>query len=98
MTDLTKEARGRDCEIRAPGCRYQPEYTVLCHVRMIDISGMGLKAPDLLGAFGCDHCHDYVDSRDMGLTDDERDKRLYLLLQGVMRTQAMLIREGKVKW
>lgn len=97
MSDLRKSARGRDCAIRSPVCSFNPEETVLAHVRMIGVSGMGSKAPDLLGAFSCARCHQLVDTgryQDVELTKDDRD--LYLL-KGVMRTQAMWIKEGLVK-
>jgi len=68
---------------------------VLCHVRIIGISGMGLKAPDLLGAWGCSDCHDVVDGRaQCALSPDDVENAF---LRGVIRTQAELIRLGKVK-
>lgn len=97
MTNLRKQARGRDCQIRSPVCSFNSDESVLCHVRINGISGMGLKAPDLLAAVGCAPCHALVDTgryQDVELTKDDRD--LYLL-KGVMRTQAMWIKEGLVK-
>jgi hypothetical protein len=92
--NLRDYAQGMFCTIRVPGiCNGNPETTVLCHVRMIGISGMGMKSPDLLGAWGCSACHDYVD----GKGGDPYLRRL-MLLEGVMRTQAHLIEQGKVSW
>lgn len=96
MTDLRAEARGRDCQIRSSVCNYDNSTVVLAHVRMNGISGMGLKAPDLLGAWACSACHALVDFGRYLDTTMERDDRDLLLLRGVMRTQAQLIREHKL--
>ncbi len=96
MTNLREEARGRECQVRSPVCNFDSETTVLAHIRMSGISGMGYKAPDLLGAWCCSACHTLVDTGcygDVELLPDDRD---LLLLRGVMRTQAQLIREGKL--
>ncbi len=92
MTDLRKQARGRGCQIRLPGiCNHNSETVVLCHYRLIGISGLGMKSADLLGSWGCFDCHRVVDSN--------KDPEIQLaFLQGVMRTQAQLIREEIVKW
>jgi hypothetical protein len=92
---LRKEARGRDCMVRLVGiCNHNPETTVLAHVRMAGISGMGLKADDLLGAWACSSCHDAIDRRQH--TDLDRDFVRLAHLEGVMRTITVLRREGKV--
>ena len=95
MSKLRKEARGRDCMVRLVGiCNHNPETTVLAHIRMTGISGMGLKADDLLGAWACSACHDTIDRR--ANTDLDRDFVQLAHLEGVMRTIAVLRREGKV--
>ena len=92
---LRKEARGRDCMVRLVGiCNHNPETTVLAHVRMAGISGMGLKADDLLGSWACSSCHDTIDRR--ANTDLDRDFVRLAHLEGVMRTITVLRREGKV--
>jgi hypothetical protein len=95
--NLRTEARGRDCTVRSPVCCFDPAQTVLAHVRMQGISGIGLKAPDLLGAWACAPCHSLVDTGRYLSTRMERDECDLLLLKGVMRTQAQLIKEGIVK-
>ena len=58
---LRDSARGQECTIRLPGiCNHDPATTVLCH---LDGGGMGMKHPDIFGAFGCSSCHDEVDRR-----------------------------------
>lgn len=91
MTNLREAARGEPCMIRLPGCNFDPQTTVLCHYRMSGVSGMGLKSPDLLASWGCSACHAFVD------THSDVDTK-YAFLQGVIRTQAELIRRGLVKW
>ena len=56
---------------------------------------VGQKAPDFLGAWGCNACHDEVDGRTRYL---ERDFVKLAFYEGVIRTQNVLIREGKVRW
>lgn len=87
--NLRNYARGMPCQIRMPDvCNGDPATTVLCHLRMSGISGMGLKADDLLGAWGCSACHSYVDTHGI----DGRTA----LLEGMARTQAHLIAGGLV--
>lgn len=87
--NLRQQARGRPCMIRVPHvCNGNPETTVLCHLRMAGISGMGLKANDFLGAWGCSACHRYVDTHGI----DGRTA----LLEGMARTQAYLLSFGLV--
>jgi hypothetical protein len=88
--NLRNEARGRDCTIRLPGvCNFDPATTVLAHYRMAGLSGMGMKSPDLCGAWACSACHAYADSH-----RDDATARAFL--EGVLRTIAALNHEGKV--
>lgn len=87
--NLRKLAKGQPCMIRVPHvCNGNPETTVLCHLRMAGISGMGLKANDFLGAWGCSACHHYVDTHGI----DGRTA----LLEGMARTQSYLLSFGIV--
>lgn len=88
--NLRKEARGRACQVRLHVCNANSETVVLAHVRLPGISGMGHKAPDLLGAWCCSSCHEYADTHH----DDATQRAFY---EGVLRTQAQLLREGAVK-
>jgi hypothetical protein len=81
--------------IRLPGiCNHDPDTTVLAHVRLVGVSGMGMKSPDLLGAWACSACHDVVDRR-VKTTIDIGEIRL-AHLEGMVRTINQLIREEKV--
>ena len=97
QTKLTKAARGRDCQVRVPGvCNGNPETTVLAHYRLAGTSGMGCKPIDFQGAWACSACHDYVDGRRGSRRADDRLVARQLHAEGVMRTQDILIREGKM--
>jgi ferredoxin len=86
--NLRKLARGRDCQIRLAGiCNHNPETTVLAHYRMAGLSGMGIKSPDVCGAWACSNCHAYVDTH-----RDDATARAFL--EGVLRTLAALQKEG----
>ena len=93
MTDLRKEANGRGCMVRIPGvCNFNSETVVLAHIRLPGVSGMGMKSPDILGAWACSSCHDAVDRRNYH--DLERDYVRLMHLEGVARTIAQLGKEG----
>jgi hypothetical protein len=55
---------------------------------------MGLKAPDIMGAWCCHQCHSFVDQQ----TSDNREGRELYLLRGIMRTQYELIKAGVISW
>lgn len=62
--DIRKLAEAQPCYLRLyPFCRYQPEYTVLSHMRIGGTGGTGLKPPDICGVPGCDACHAVIDGR-----------------------------------
>lgn len=99
MSTLSKLARGEPCQIRLEGiCNHDPATTVLCHVRLIGVSGMSLKAPDILAAWGCSACHAACDVSPPPDDDTEAlrdyEKRRAALLEGMARTQYQLIRRG----
>ena len=78
--------------IRLEGiCNHNSETTVLAHIRLPGVSGMGLKADDLLGAWACSACHDACDRRSR--TDLERDYVRLAHLEGMVRTIAQLRKE-----
>lgn len=91
---ITKAARGRDCQIRLPGCTNDTETTVLAHYRLAGTCGVGMKPNNLQGAWACSYCHDAVDRRiEIGL--DHSDLRLYHA-EGCLRTIDALVREGMI--
>lgn len=91
MKNLRKLAKGKPCMVRIPGvCNGNPETTVLAHYRLAGISGMGLKPPDLIGAWCCSSCHYVVDG-------DKVSEVQLAFAHGVFRTQAALLKEGVLK-
>jgi hypothetical protein len=93
--NLRNAAKGRLCMVRLPDiCNHNPETTVLAHIRMAGLSGMGIKADDLLGAWACSSCHDVIDRRSH--TDLDRDYVRLAHLEGMARTIAQLRKEGIV--
>ncbi|MBB6652105.1 DUF1364 domain-containing protein [Proteus mirabilis] len=95
MANLRKEARGRECQIRIPGvCNGNSETVVLAHYRMSGICGTGIKPNDIFGTWACSACHDESDRR-THYVDAEYAKQCHL--EGVIRTQDILIKEGKIK-
>lgn len=91
--NLRKLAQGRECMIRLPGiCNHNRETVVLAHVRLAGVSGMSIKSDDVLGAYACSACHDAVDRRSH--LDLQRDHVRLAHLEGVIRTIAVLRREG----
>ncbi|MBG2842906.1 DUF1364 domain-containing protein [Proteus mirabilis] len=95
MSNLRKEARGRECQIRIPGvCNGNSETVVLAHYRMSGICGTGIKPNDIFGAWAYSACHDESDRR-THYVDAEYAKQCHL--EGVIRTQDILIKEGKIK-
>ncbi|OCG45692.1 hypothetical protein A9G34_00910 [Gilliamella sp. Choc4-2] len=94
MSWLTREARGRDCTVRLPCCNHNPETTVLAHYRLAGTCGVGMKPNDLQGAWACSACHDEIDRR----TRNHEYKFVRLAhAEGVIRTQDILIKEGKIR-
>ncbi|CRL44480.1 hypothetical protein SGGMMB4_01609 [Sodalis glossinidius str. 'morsitans'] len=94
MANLRKEAQGRECMVRLPGiCGGDTETVVLAHYRMAGLCGTGMKPQDLFGAWACSRCHDEIDRRTR-LTDAEYARLAHL--EGVIRTQAVLLKEEKI--
>ena len=93
--NLRQFARGRECQVRIPGiCNRDPATTVLAHIRMSGITGIGMKARDELGAWCCSACHDAIDGRKK--TSHSRDYLRLAHLEGMLRTFAILSDEGVI--
>ena len=93
--NLRKQAKGRGCMVRLPGiCNHNSETVVLAHVRLAGVSGMAIKASDLLGAWACSSCHDAIDRRSHA--DLDRDYVRLAHLEGMVRTIAQLKKEDLI--
>jgi Protein of unknown function (DUF1364) len=95
VSNLREAARGQICLIRVPGvCSFNPEETVLCHYRLSDLCGMGLKPIDIIGAWGCSPCHAAVDGRIK--TGFSHEALRLMHAEGMARTLAALVKQGKL--
>jgi len=62
MTPIRASARGESCTLRFPCCNFNTETTVWCHANSYEAGkGMGLKARDEEGCYGCSACHSFLD-------------------------------------
>jgi len=95
MTDLRKEARGKPCMIRLPGCDGSRQTTVGAHYRLAGYNGTGQKPPDIMMAWSCNKCHDLVDGRVRAPYDRGIIRLAHA--EGVIRTVAELWKAGKIK-
>jgi len=96
MTPIRASARGEECTINLHMvCNHNPETVVWCHENSYDAGkGMGLKARDERGAYGCSACHAVYDgqvARPDWLTKEEVDSAFE---QGKKKSQAILRRKG----
>lgn len=84
---LTQSARGRPCTVRWTGCTYDPETTVLAHLRGPWALGIGTKPPDFFAIYACEHCHRQQENR---LVPWEE------LMRALCETQTQMAREGLI--
>jgi len=95
LTRIQREAKGKPCMVRVPGCDGGGDTTVLAHYRLSGLCGTGMKPPDIIGAWCCDPCHSKIDQR--AKSDFSRDELRLWFAEGVFRTQAALIATGLLK-
>jgi hypothetical protein len=94
---ITKAARGRDCQVRLPGCPNNTETTVLAHYRLAGTCGVGIKPNNLQGAWADDYCHSICDGRLPPPESLSRDEIRLYHAEGCFRTMDTLVREGVIK-
>lgn len=91
---IRQSAKGEMCLVRIPGiCNFNPETTIYAH---IGGGGIGQKAIDLHGAYCCSSCHDNLDGRTPRKYSIDKLKLWHL--EGVIRTQLILIKKGYVNY
>lgn len=97
MSKITKSAKGRNCTVRVIGiCNHNAETTVYAHISGVRFGhGMAQKVNDIFGAYCCSSCHDAIDGRTT--TQYSRTALKLMHLEGVIETQAILIKEGLIK-
>lgn len=61
-TAIRASARDELCTLNFPCCNWDPATTVWCHSNHSeDGKGMGVKARDSEGCYGCSSCHAFLD-------------------------------------
>jgi len=98
MSAITQSARGEQCQIRIPGvCNHNPETVVFCHANGSAAGkGIGMKSPDILGAYGCSACHAVVDRLVPLPKHLTRDDVKLMFYEGHARTVLRLIEKGLI--
>lgn len=92
MSKITESARNQPCLVRIPSiCNFDPSTTVLAH---LNGGGIGMKTPDIHGAYACSACHDAIDGRIK--TPFSPDELELMHRQGVERTINLLIAQRLV--
>jgi len=99
QTKIRKSAKDQECTLLFPRvCNGRTDTTVLCHSNLLaDGKGMGLKAPDTRGAYGCSACHDVLDGRRPRPSGMTYEDMLALFERGVERTHFVLRRLALLK-
>lgn len=94
MSNITKAAKGEECDARIPDvCKFNTETTVFAH---LNGAGMGRKHNDLHGCNACFECHFWLDGGyvQCGATREQRD---LAHLQAMVRTQQKNLDKGLIK-
>jgi len=93
MSKITKSARDQECQVRIPVvCNFNPETTIPAH---LNGGGMALKHSDIHIAYCCSKCHDVLDGRVPSKYSSDELKLMHL--EGMVRTQIILIDNGLIK-
>jgi hypothetical protein len=98
-TPIRASAKGEECTIELHMvCNHNPETVVWCHENSYDAGkGMGLKARDERGAYGCSDCHAVYDGqvpRPAWMTKEYVDERFALAME---RSGEILKRKGLLR-
>lgn len=98
MSKITDSANGEECQVRIPFvCSGDSRTVVWAHaIGEASGKGIGMKSPDILGAYACQQCHDAYDrrTRPPGIVYS-RIKECFN--DGHMRSLRILIEKGLVK-
>jgi hypothetical protein len=87
------------CQVRLPGiCNHNPETTVWAHGNGSAAGkGLGMKAPDLIGAYACSACHDVYDRRASAPAGMTRQDVELAFAEGAWRSLRILADKGLVR-
>jgi len=95
---IRESASGEECHVRlAAVCNGRTDTTVWSHWPGLDADrGMGLKAPDVCGAYACAACHDAIDGRAPLPEGTTRTDVVLGWMFGHMRSLVTVARKGLV--
>ena len=91
---LRASAQGQPCTVRSPACNGRMDTTVLAHLRVFGVAGLGQKPPDWCAVYACAACHDAMDRRDAataGLVGHED------MLRALIETQRRMWAAGLIR-
>jgi hypothetical protein len=75
---LRDSARDEPCTMNSPMCNGNPETVVWCHSNFHEHGkGVGLKAHDVFGFYGCSGCHQWFDHDSKRYAEGLADRRDY---------------------
>ena len=99
MSKITASANGQECTVRIPGvCTGNSETVVWAHANGSAAGkGIGMKSPDLLGAYACQACHDCYDRRTPLPKGECREDIELAFWEGHARSLNILLALGLVK-
>ena len=87
MSALRRFAKGQGCALQIRGvCNGQRATTVLAHLRIANVAGVGQKPPDLVAVHACSSCHDVLDGRAKWPFDYEDADKLHAQLRALVTT------------
>lgn len=98
---ITKSAKGEKCTLNSPVCNYDCDTTVFCHLNeQFAGKGIGIKADDHAGFYGCSDCHDLYDRRKFMSAERQeawQQDEYFYLLRAVIRTYKRLFETKVIK-
>ena len=87
---IRQSAKGEECTMNSPVCNFNPETTVFCHLNeSFAGKGIGQKADDCAGFYGCSDCHAAYDQNRL-----PPESGYFYLLRAYTRTIRRLIDKG----
>jgi hypothetical protein len=94
IPELRNTARGQPCTLTVPGiCNHYPATTVWCHANTLSAGkGMGIKASDPAGCFGCSACHHWLDAGPAPFA-----VKLAAFSAALIRTYCTLFAQGRLR-
>ena len=91
--NILKAAKGEPCFLNGPKCTGGYDDTVWCHLNeSFAGKGIGKKADDSAGFFGCFWCHDWYDGRTGFSRPSDKD-----ILRAVVLSYRRLFDRGIIK-